>query len=577
MKRLKVLIVLFFAVALALTVISNRTVKSQGQSPSTYSNTPLTAAQSATLANLTNQADKVSGTGFPVSAGFNRFGPNCGTGIDCEGADPFDSDPFTFDTDENARPPAADACPVVCPWPMACPEPICTEERMQHAAEAPAAFDRQTNDPNFLPQGDPIPKFPPDPGPTPGTFAADEFIFGIVDEKDDGLGPVYNAQSCRECHQDPVPGAISQFTETRAGHNDLNGNFIDAPGGSLINDRAIDPKVHERVPPLYTAGIVGNGPPIAADETVRTFRTSLNVHGDGFVEAIPNGTLLAIANAQADASDTQVQGQTIAVPVLEANFQSNRDCANPNQPCVRRIGRFGWKDQVPSLLSFSGDAYLNEIGITNFLILNENTSLGRFVGFGSGFDTVADDTPCADTPEIICGEDTERDVDTFTTFMRATKAPPQDKDIQHDARFAADITAGRQIFLNMPGMAYSCSVCHVPAIVTAKPGTGINGGQFAVPNNLGFKIIRPFGDFLLHDIGTGDGIVQNGGQTTRTKVRTAPLWGVRTRTRLMHDGESQTFREAILRHQGEAAEVTSHFQLLTEQQKRQLIMFLESL
>jgi CxxC motif-containing protein (DUF1111 family) len=578
MKRLKILVVLLFAAALALSVIFNRTVKSQGQTPSTYPNTPLTASQSASLANLTNQADKVSGTGVPVAATFGRFGPNCGTGIDCEGADPFDTSSFTFDAFENTRPAAADACPIVCPPPMGCPEPECTEERMMHAAEAPAAFDRQTNDPDFLPQGDPIPKFPPAPGPTPGTFAADEFIFGIVDEKDDGLGPVYNAQSCRECHQNPVPGGISQINEMRAGHNDAGNNFIDAPGGSLINDRAIDSKVQERVPPLYTAGIVGNGPPIAAEEPVRTFRTSLNLLGDGFVEAIPNGTLLAISNAQSDGSNGQVQGQTLAVPVLEANFQENRDCADPNQPCTRRIGRFGWKDQIPSLLSFSGDAYLNEVGITNFLILNENTSLGRFVGFGSGFDMVADNTPCADTPEIVCGEDTERDIDTFTTFMRATKAPPQDKDIQHDSRFAADIAAGRALFTQMPaGPGYSCSLCHVPAIVTAKAGIGINGGEFAVPNNLGFKIIRPFGDFLLHDIGTGDGIVQNGGQTTRNKVRTAPLWGVRTRDRLMHDGESLTFREAILRHQGEAAAVTAAFQLLTEQQKRQLIMFLESL
>lgn len=581
MKRLKVLVVLLFAAVFLLSAIFNRTVKSQGQDPSTYQDTPLTASESASLASLTNQADKVSETGFPVSASFDKFGPKCGPGIDCEGANPFDTDPFTFDAGEDVRPPGADGCQVVCPPPMACPEPICTEDRMRHAEEAPSGFDRKTNSEDFLPQGDPIPKFPPAPGPTPGTFAADEFIFGIVDEKDDGLGPVYNAQACRECHQNPVPGAISQITELRAGHNDANNNFIDAPGGSLINDRAIDSKVQERVPPLYTAGIVGGGRPITAAEPVRTFRTSLNLLGDGFVEAVPNGTLLAISNAQSDNTGGQVHGQTIAVPVLEANFASNRDCASPDQRCIRRIGRFGWKDQIPSLLSFSGDAYLNEIGITNFLIIKENTSLGRFVGFGSGFDTVRDDTACDDPlpncPTCPCAEDTERDIDTFTTFMRATKTPPQDKDIQHDHGFDESIIAGRQLFFQMPNMSYSCSICHVPAIVTANPGTSINGGEFSVPKNLGFKIIRPFGDFLLHDIGTGDGIVQNGGQSTRTKVRTAPLWGVRTRDRLMHDGESLTFREAILRHQGEAAAVTAAFQLLTEKQKRQLIMFLESL
>ena len=189
---------------------------------------------------------------------------------------------------------------------------------------------------------------------------------------------------------------------------------------------------------------------------------------------------------------------------------------------------------------------------------------------------MADDQRCADDPTKICGEDTEKDIVTFTEFMRATKAPPQDPDIQNV--FLNDITAGKKLFSSMPGAAFSCSICHVPKILTAPPCTLINGGTFRIPNALGNKIIQPFSDFLLHDVGTGDGIVQNGGQATRTKVRTPPLWGVRTRDRLMHDGESLTFREAIMRHAGEAQPVITAFNLnLTEQQRRQLIMYLESL
>ena len=127
MNRLKVLVMLFFVVALLLSATFNRTVNSQGQDPSTASDTSLTASESASLASLTNQADKVSETGFPVSASFDKFGPRCGPGIDCEGANPFDTNPFTFDAGEDVRPPAADGCQVVCPPPMACPEPICTE------------------------------------------------------------------------------------------------------------------------------------------------------------------------------------------------------------------------------------------------------------------------------------------------------------------------------------------------------------------------------------------------------------------------------------------------------------------
>jgi CxxC motif-containing protein (DUF1111 family) len=118
----------------------------------------------------------------------------------------------------------------------------------------------------------------------------------------------------------------------------------------------------------------------------------------------------------------------------------------------------------------------------------------------------------------------------------------------------------------------------MPTIQTAPPGTVINGGTFTVPPALGNKLIHPYSDFLLHDVGTGNGIVVFGSpQSTANKLRTHPLWGVRTRNRLMHDGESRTFTEAILRHAGEATNVTNSFKSLTAQQKAQLITFLKSL
>ena len=90
-------------------------------------------------------------------------------------------------------------------------------------------------------------------------------------------------------------------------------------------------------------------------------------------------------------------------------------------------------------------------------------------------------------------------------------------------------------------------------------------------------MIHPFGDYLLHDVGTGDGIVQNGGPATRNQVRTAPLWGVRSRTRLMHDGESTTAHDAILRHAGQATPVINNYRGLGTSQKAQLLTFLNSL
>jgi len=560
MKHFRLLAVLLIAAALVTTAIFGRIVSGQGQD-----------------INQAPQADKVSATGFPVTASQStgKFPvPNCGEGIDCETVNPFDESTFIFTAGAGDRPPAADQCVPPCP---SCPTP----EECEHAEEAPADFSTDTNG-----------------HATPDEHKDDLVEFNKVDEIDpDGLGPVYNAQACRECHQNPVSGAISQITELRAGHNDAANEFADAPGGSLINDRAINAKIQERVPPLFSALVyptVSNPSPspIPKEESVRTFRTSLNLLGDGFVEAIANGTLLAISNAQSNLSGGAIHGLAIAVPVLEANVQDNRDCANRARPCFRRLGRFGWKDQIASLLSFSGDAYLNEMGITNFLVIDENSSLGRPVAAFDPFPndrTLPCEVPVENCPSCPCGEDDQRDIDAFARFMRATKAPPQDKEVQ--AAFEADVKEGRALFEKMPGLHYSCSVCHVPAIVTVRPGTLINSQQFKVDNALGFKVIRPFSDFLLHDIGTGDGIVQNGTQVTRLKVRTPPLWGVRTRTRLMHDGSSVsptgsavppsgasfTFKEAILRHQGEAAAVTAQFQALTDEQKRQLIVFLESL
>src|SRR5450759_552324 len=57
------------------------------------------------------------------------------------------------------------------------------------------------------------------------THQADQTKFEEVEQLSDGLGPLYNAQSCRECHQSPVTGAASQVTELRVGHLDSHGQF----------------------------------------------------------------------------------------------------------------------------------------------------------------------------------------------------------------------------------------------------------------------------------------------------------------------------------------------------------------
>jgi CxxC motif-containing protein (DUF1111 family) len=411
--------------------------------------------------------------------------------------------------------------------------------------EAPSGFDNKTN--GLVDDA---------------THTADQVKFDEIEQISDGLGPLYNAQSCRECHQNPTSGGSSQVSELRVGHSGPHGEFVNPEipiargteiikGRSLVNDRAICPngafpgtEIQEHVPD---------------SEKIRTFRVSVNVLGDGFVEAVPGQTFVDLAREQCKKHHHKICGQVLYVPVVEA----------PGQTAV---GRFGWKDQHASLLSFSGDAYLNEMGITNRLQPEEVTNLCN----------------TASEPNDTPGADGLADIDHFARFIRATETPARDAQLAQtpQARHGAEL-------FNIVG----CDICHVQTLTTAPTGTTVNGGAFAVPPALGDKQFHPYGDFLLHNVGTGDSIVQSMTEhygknmykiswknlsipefnNTANKIRTAPLWGVRLHSRLMHDGASVTLLDAILRHRGEAEEVTEKFSKLKPADKEALLEFLRSL
>ena len=387
--------------------------------------------------------------------------------------------------------------------------------------EAPTGFDSVTN--GFLPQGPDYDTLEEDTVIPGRSFNDNRFVFEEVETAADGLGPTYNAQSCRECHQNVATGGASQITEQRTGRVE-NGVFFESLGGSLIHSRATDPRIVERV---------------ALADRVRTFRISTNTLGAGYVEAIPNAAIQEVRLAQ----PLGMKGTVVPAPVLEAGGQV-------------RIGRFGWKSQHASLVSFSADAYLNEMGITSPLLPNENTSSGVNVGWGTEYDPVQDP------------EDDGKDVQAFADFMRSSKAPSR-------GEITTDVLAGETIFNNV-----GCGTCHTPTYRTAPPGTQINGGTFTVPAALGDKIIHPYSDFMLHDVGTGDGIpVQPTPEfaATANQIRTAPLWALRTRSRLMHDGLTFTLREAVQRHGGQATRVTTAYRGLSDADKKSLEAFLDSL
>jgi CxxC motif-containing protein (DUF1111 family) len=401
----------------------------------------------------------------------------------------------------------------------------------QAAVEAPAGFDTPTLQSSAAGSQSSSNGIPEPPG---DSYMLDQQIFEKREDATLGLGPVFNATSCSECHQNPVTGGPSQITEVRVGHRDSTGNFVNPTvainggantiaGRSLINDRAMCSQVQEHVP---------------ASEDIRALRAVLSTLGDGFVEAVDDATLLQIATNQPGLSNGMIHGEPVMVTVLETG--------------KTRVGRFGWKAQHGTVLSFSADAYLMEMGITSKLRPTDITTVCKTT------------TDPEDTPDSIG----MLNIDHFAQFIRGTKAPP------HDTALAAtaDAMAGQKIFADV-----GCNICHVDTMTTAPSGTVIAGGAYTIPDALGNKVIHPFGDFLLHDVGTGDGIVQGGPQDTAFKMRTAPLWGVRMKARFMHDLASLTMEQAIERHAGEAKQVRRRFRGLEETQKQQLLTFLNSL
>jgi len=341
--------------------------------------------------------------------------------------------------------------------------------------------------------------------------------FQAVETIAEGLGPVFNGKSCAECHAVPSVGGsepnLGVARETRIGRlfngvfDPLDGSVSVNRGGGLLQQRAIDlPGCHlkrEVVPP---------------EATFVSLRISTALFGAGLMEAIP---------------DTTILGNTSNGGI--ANFVLNPDTGRTE------LGRFGWKAQVATLHQFAGDAYLNELGITNPSFPHENLPKGEPIP--SGCDTVADP------------EDDGSGVTAFTNFMRFLAPAPR-------RPVTVQVQQGEQVFSQI-----GCASCHVPTMTTG-------------PNSvaaLSNKPVNLFSDLLLHAMGAGlaDGIEQ--GRAKGDEFRTAPLWGLSRRDRFMHDGGSNTIEKAILRHGGEAQNARDRFGGLSPADHDALLAFLDSL
>jgi CxxC motif-containing protein (DUF1111 family) len=332
---------------------------------------------------------------------------------------------------------------------------------------------------------------------------------------EEGLGPVFNGTSCAECHAVPSVGGsepnVGIARETRIGRrfnrgfDPLDGSIRGSVnrGGGLLQQRVIDLPACNQL----------TGEVVPPEATIVSLRNTTALFGLGLVAAIPADTITSRKNGG------------------KFNMVLNPDTNK------MELGRFGWKAQVATLHQFAGDAYLNEMGITNPSFRQENKPQGQEIP--KDCDTVADPK---DNGEGVTG---------FTNFMKFL-APAEPRRAATDEEKGLFMTTG-------------CASCHIPTMTTGPNAIDVPVNQ---PVNL-------YSDLLLHDIGTDDGIVQ--GLAQGNEFRTAPLWGLSRRDRFMHDAKSNKIEDAILRHGGQAQPARDAFVALEPAKRDVLLAFLNSL
>lgn len=342
-------------------------------------------------------------------------------------------------------------------------------------------------------------------------FAEDETV-------SDGLGPVFNERSCAACHSVPATGGGSRRTVTRFSRR-VNGVYdpMAELGGSLMQDHAIGPpdgSVHRFHPES-----------VPATATIVVHRRTPPLFGLGLIDATPDSDFIALAVMQAARGDG-VAGRVNIVDNIRAGMKT--------------VGKFGWKAQVPSLFQFSGDAYVNEMGITTPDFPNESCPQGN----------------CAEltfNPAPGLNDDGSGPI-LLTNFMTLLAAPPR-------ADQNGNTSDGEATFERI-----GCTACHVATL---------HSGSSPIAA-LDRKTYHPYSDFLLHDMGSlGDDLEM--GNSAGKEMRTAPLWGLRFITTYLHDGRATTLDQAILAHDGQARNARDQFANLNAAAKAKLTAFLNSL
>ena len=388
-----------------------------------------------------------------------------------------------------------------------------------------------------------------------------EAVFVTVPaEVNPGLGPVYNNISCINCHardgRGRAPTSGEKFTSMlfRVSLPNPDGDVthgpVPVPGfGTQLNNRAIfgvppegtvtinytegefttsdGVKVHLRTPSYKIKDAYQPLP----DDVELSPRVAPVVFGLGLLEAIPESTILALADED-DQDGDGISGKANYVWDVQKNGLS--------------LGRFGWKANQPTLIQQVASAYHDDIGITTSLLPRESSD-GQPQYDGRG-----------DDPEL---SDEILDV---VTFYVQTLAVPARRDLDDPI-----VQRGEELFESA-----GCSGCHIPTLQT--------GTLTDVPE-VSNQTIHPYTDLLLHDMGPGLADNRPDFLASGSEWRTPPLWGiglvkvVNGHTNFLHDGRARGLLEAILWHGGEAEQSRDAVQGMSANDRGALIAFLESL
>jgi CxxC motif-containing protein (DUF1111 family) len=344
-------------------------------------------------------------------------------------------------------------------------------------------------------------------------FRRGRAVFDSVFTPESGLGPLFNAAACGECHENPVAGGNGDEVEVHATAFHVDGlcDPLAEEGGPVIQQHAT---------PALKAALGIDQEPVPQDATGRGLRTSPAIFGRGLLDAVPDSELLSYSDPD-DRNHDGISGRV-------------------NRFVDGRIGRFGRKAFVPTLREFNAGAFVIEQGVTNPTVPTEESIGGAPIP--AGVDPVSD-------PEI-----NQEALDLANDFLRFL-APPSPMPMGKGAG------TGRDLFSHV-----GCASCHLPTLRTGiNPVSALDRRRFSA-----------YTDLLRHDMGSDLADICLG-LATPSEFRTEPLVGVRFAKHFLHDGRAGSLTRAIELHGGEGAGARDRFKRLTPEQRAALIAFLNSL